>query len=318
MAGETEIINPDDVRAMATRQTRNNHKNNEAFDGNYFKWIIIGTLSFLAVVGIAFGIAAIVHSNAEQHLETARQTCTSQLEKAKKQQQKYSEYLSGDAAQAAVLTDHDVQDAQTVTNLSKLMKVEEPTLASCNATSIDAMEKRTDDLSTQTKWYETQLKRLQDGVQQVKASNESMLVVDAQDALTQSVQKARTTLALAQGHVTDQNLWNKLEQLIMQADAVKNDDDLAQLTAMKTDLDEAESAVSSSRDEKLLQEEQEAQRRAQQEVQQKEEQARKQEEARKKQEEAKKDEANKQREHQSAYHDCVQDAPSGEPGLIRA
>ncbi|RSX54870.1 erythrocyte binding protein [Bifidobacterium dolichotidis] len=263
---ETQILDPADMRQLAAAHKRRNHQNQDVVAGKNLSRLLVAIAAFLAFVVVAFGVAGIVHANARHRLEEARQTCMSEYKKAKQQKQKFEDYLGKEAQEAEQISDQDVADPSTVKDLANEMKAQGPQLTHCNVPSMDLMQKHIETLQQQENWYDYHYKKLEQGVQRVKDSNEELRVGQVQEELSAAIQKARTTLVSSEGHVTDQYLWDHLNDLIIKADEAKNSHKLLELTKIKQDLENVEQSVIDSRNEQMRIEENAARYRALQEA----------------------------------------------------
>ena len=110
--------------------------------------------------------------------------CAEASEALRVAQNKYNTLHDGKAAEAAKITDRQVEDAKTVAALAAAYKEEAPSLAACNVQGVDRLREARERIDKNAAWYDTHTASLSKAVDAVNESHDAKTLKDAKDALS--------------------------------------------------------------------------------------------------------------------------------------
>ncbi len=186
--------------------------------------VIIGLIvAVLLVIGLIWwGIA----SHHADRLTQARESCTQSSEALRVAQNKYNTLHDGKAAEAAKITDRQVEDAKTVAALAAAYKEEAPGLAACNVQGVDGLREATAQIDKDVAWYDTHTADLSKAVNEVNASYDAKTLKDAKDALSKQLKAAQEKYKATDGKVKDDKTRKGLKAMINKATKTKDGEDV--------------------------------------------------------------------------------------------
>ena len=196
--------------------------------------VIIGLIvAVLLVIGLIWwGIA----SHHADRLTQARESCTQSSEALRVAQNKYNTLHDGKAAEAAKITDRQVEDAKTVAALAAAYKEEAPDLAACNVQGVDQLREAKERIDKNTAWYDTHAADLSKAVDAVNASHDAKTLKDAKDALSKQITAAQEKYKTTDGKVQDDKTRKDLKTLIDKASKIKDGTDVKAMNSQAKQL----------------------------------------------------------------------------------
>ena len=185
--------------------------------------VIIGLIvAVLLVIGLIWwGIA----SHHADRLTQARESCTQSSEALRVAQNKYNTLHDGKAAEAAKITDRQVEDAKTVAALAAAYKEEAPGLAACNVQGVDRLREATAQIDKDAAWYGTHTASLSKAVDAVNESHDAKTLKDAKEALSKQLTAAQKKYKATDGKVQDDKTRKDLKAMIDKAAKTRDGED---------------------------------------------------------------------------------------------
>jgi Xaa-Pro aminopeptidase len=162
---------------------------------------------------------------------------------------RYSTLLLVDAAAAGGITAKQVQNPKTVDALKSASEAKEPTLVSCTATDTQGLNRATDGIERNSKWYGRHTRSLNIAVKAVNDSKTAKSLADAKTGLRGSLDRAKSLLASSDGKVADDATRETLTTAIDKAGQVydaKDVKDEKEYDDARTALEQAMKAVDDS------------------------------------------------------------------------
>lgn len=226
--------------------------------------IVLSATLFAALAGTA-GVAVYRHSASAQ-LAEAKSACAQAFEALRVAQNKYNTLHDGKAAEAAKITDRQVEDAKTVAALAAAYKEEAPDLAACNVQGVDQLREAKERIDKNTAWYDTHAADLSKAVDAVNASHDAKTLKDAKDALSKQITAAQEKYKTTDGKVQDDKTRKDLKTLIDKASKIKDGTDVkamnSQAKQLNTLMGKVDASVKAKTDADRKAAEEQAQREA--------------------------------------------------------
>ncbi len=186
--------------------------------------VIIGLIvAVLLVIGLIWWGIASYHAD---RLTQARESCTQSSEALRIAQNKYNTLHDGKAAEAAKITDRQVEDAKTVAALAAAYKEEAPDLAACNVQGVDRLREARERIDKNAAWYGTHTASLSKAVAAVNKSHDAKTLKDAKDALSKQLKAAQEKYKATDGKVKDDKTRKGLKAMINKATKTKDGEDV--------------------------------------------------------------------------------------------
>ena len=206
--------------------------------------VIIGLIvAVLLVIGLIWwGIA----SHHADRLTQARESCTQSSEALRVAQNKYNTLHDGKAAEAAKITDRQVEDAKTVAALAAAYKEEAPGLAACNVQGVDRMHEARERIDKNAAWYGTHTASLSKAVDAVNESHDAKTLKDAKEALSKQLTAAQKKYKATDGKVQDNKTRKDLKTLIDKASKIKDGTDVKAMSSQAKQLKDLMGKVDAS------------------------------------------------------------------------
>lgn len=163
-------------------------------------WVVIAT-----IVAITLAVGGVWGWNAHQSslLDEARTGCAQASDGLRVDMNRYSTLLDGDAATAGGVPAKQVEDPKTLDALKSAVNAKEPRLVSCTATDMRGLDRATDGIERNSKWYGRHTKSLNVAVKAVNDSKNAKTLADARKELKNSLDQAKSLLASSDGKVAD-------------------------------------------------------------------------------------------------------------------
>lgn len=226
--------------------------------------IVLSATLFAALAGTA-GVAVYRHSASAQ-LAEAKSACAQASETLRVAQNKYNTLHDGKAAEAAKITDRQVEDAKTVAALAAAYKEEAPDLAACNVQGVDRLREATAQIDKDVAWYDTHTADLSKAVNSVNESHDAKTLTDTKDALSKQLKVAEAKYKTTDGKVQDDKTRKDLKTLIDKAAKTKDGTDVkamdSQAKQLNTLMGKVDASVKAKTDADRKASEEQAQREA--------------------------------------------------------
>lgn len=206
--------------------------------------VIIGLIvAVLLVIGLIWWGIASYHAD---RLTQARESCTQSSEALRIAQNKYNTLHDGKAAEAAKITDRQVEDAKTVAALAAAYKEEAPDLAACNVQGVDRLREARERIDKNAAWYDTHTASLSKAVDAVNESHDAKTLKDAKEALSKQLTAAQKNYKATDGKVQDNKTRKDLKTLIDKASKTKNGTDVKAMSSQAKQLKDLMGKVDAS------------------------------------------------------------------------
>jgi len=188
------------------------------------KLAIIVLIAAVLLAGVLVWWCVDAHQN--NRLAEAKSMCAEASEALRVAQNKYNTLHDGKAAEAAKITDRQVEDAKTVAALAAAYKEESPDLAACNVQSVDRLREATAQIDKDAAWYDTHTADLSKAVDAVNASHDAKTLKDAKDVLSKQITAAQEKYKATDDKVKDDKTRKDLKALIDKAAKTKDSEDV--------------------------------------------------------------------------------------------
>lgn len=226
--------------------------------------VIIGLIvAVLLVIGLIWWGIASYHAD---RLTQARESCTQSSEALRIAQNKYNTLHDGKAAEAAKITDRQVEDAKTVAALAAAYKEEAPGLAACNVDGVDGLREATAQIDKDAAWYDTHTASLSKAVAAVNKSHDAKTLTDTKDALSKQLTAAQKKYKATDGKVQDDKTRKDLKAMIDKSSKIKDGTDVkamnSQAKQLNTLMGKVDASVKAKTDADRKAAEEQAQREA--------------------------------------------------------
>lgn len=173
--------------------------------------------------------------------------CAEASEALRVAQNKYNTLHDGKAAEAAKITDRQVEDAKTVAALAAAYKEEAPGLAACNVQGVDRLREATAQIDKDAAWYDTHTASLSKAVNAVNKSHDAKTLKDAKEALSKQLTAAQKKYKATDGKVQDDKTRKDLKTMIDKAAKTRDGEDAkamnSQAKQLKDLMGKADSSV---------------------------------------------------------------------------
>lgn len=262
---QTELINPSEIAAMGRRPPTSHRRQPDDDDRGFYKRLALACVGILAVLAVLIAVILGIGRHHQSTVAAKRAECEQSLVGLDDKVVAYRDLVGGDGELASKIADVDVKDATAVKQLGIEMASEAPATVNCDVASVEEFENRIVQAKASSQWYDEHTVSLRNAIQAVNDSRQAKQVEDAHVSLEELLRNADNILASAQGHVTDEAVWNDLSKLIGEARNRGGETDMGRLGTLMDDLNAKMDAVERSNREKLQQEEQarvEAERKA--------------------------------------------------------
>ena len=181
---------------------------------------IIVLIAAVLLAGVLVRWCVDVHQN--NRLAEAKSMCAEASEALRVAQNKYNTLHDGKAAEAAKITDRQVEDAKTVAALAAGYKEEAPGLAACNVQGVDRLREARERIDKNAAWYETHTASLSRAVDAVNRSHDAKSLKAAKDALSKQLTAAQEKVKTTDGKVQDDKTRKDLKTLIDKSSKIKD------------------------------------------------------------------------------------------------
>lgn len=206
--------------------------------------VIIGLIvAVLLVIGLIWWGIASYHAD---RLTQARESCTQSSEALRIAQNKYNTLHDGKAAEAAKITDRQVEDAKTVAALAAAYKEEAPGLAACNVQGVDRLREATAQIDKDAAWYGTHTASLLKAVNAVNESHDAKTLKDAKEALSKQLTAAQKKYKATDGKVQDDKTRKDLKAMIDKAAKTRDGEDAKTMNSQAKQLKDLMGKVDAS------------------------------------------------------------------------
>lgn len=206
---------------------------------------IIVLIAAVLLAGVLVWWCVDAHQN--NRLVEAKSMCAEASEALRVAQNKYNTLHDGKAAEAAKITDRQVEDAKTVAALAAAYKEEAPDLAACNVQGVDRLREATAQIDKDAAWYDTHTADLSKAVNSVNESHDAKTLTDTKDALSKQLKDAEAKYKTTDGKVQDDKTRKDLKTLIDKAAKTKDGTDVkamnSQAKQLKDLMGKADSSV---------------------------------------------------------------------------
>ena len=227
---------------------------------------IIVLIAAVLLAGVLVWWCVDAHQN--NRLVEAKSMCAEASEALRVAQNKYNTLHDGKAAEAAKITDRQVEDAKTVAALAAAYKEEAPDLAACNVQGVDRLREARERIDKNAAWYDTHTASLSKAVDAVNESHDAKTLKDAKEALSKQLTAAQKNYKATDGKVQDNKTRKDLKTLIDKASKTKNGTDVKAMSSQAKQLKDLMGKVDASMKAKT-----DADRKAAEEQAQREEEA---------------------------------------------
>lgn len=225
---------------------------------------IIVLIAAVLLAGVLVWWCVDAHQN--NRLVEAKSMCAEASEALRVAQNKYNTLHDGKAAEAAKITDRQVEDAKTVAALAAAYKEEAPDLAACNVQGVDRLREARERIDKNAAWYDTHTASLTKAVDAVNASHDAKTLKDAKDALSKQLTAAQKNYKATDGKVQDNKTRKDLKTLIDKASKIKDGTDVkamsSQAKQLNTLMGKVDASVKAKTDADRKASEEQAQREA--------------------------------------------------------
>ena len=185
---------------------------------------IIVLIAAVLLAGVLVWWCVDAHQN--NRLAEAKSMCAESSEALRVAQNKYNTLHDGKAAEAAKITDRQVEDTKTVAALAAAYKEEALGLAACNVSGVDALREAKERIDKNTAWYDTHTADLSKAVDAVNQSHDAKTLKDAKDALSKQITAAQEKYKATDGKVKDDKTRKGLKTLIDKATKTRDGKDI--------------------------------------------------------------------------------------------
>lgn len=206
--------------------------------------IVLSATLFAALAGTA-GVAVYRHSASAQ-LAEAKSACAQASEALRVAQNKYNTLHDGKAAEAAKITDRQVEDAKTVAALAAAYKEEAPDLAACNVQGVDRLREATAQIDKDVAWYDTHTADLSKAVNSVNESHDAKTLKDAKEVLSKQLTAAQKKYKATDGKVQDDKTRKDLKAMIDKAAKTRDGEDAKTMNSQAKQLKDLMGKVDAS------------------------------------------------------------------------
>lgn len=192
--------------------------------------------------------------------------CAEASEALRVAQNKYNTLHDGKAAEAAKITDRQVEDAKTVAALAAAYKEEAPSLAACNVQGVDRLHEARERIDKNAVWYDTHTASLSKAVDAVNESHDAKTLTDTKDALSKQLKAAEAKYKTTDGKVQDDKTRKDLKAMIDKSSKIKDGTDVkamnSQAKQLNTLMGKVDASVKAKTDADRKAAEEQAQREA--------------------------------------------------------
>ena len=192
--------------------------------------------------------------------------CAEASEALRVAQNKYNTLHDGKAAEAAKITDRQVEDAKTVAALAAAYKEEAPSLAACNVQGVDRLREARERIDKNAAWYDTHTASLSKAVDAVNESHDAKTLKDAKEALSKQLTAAQKKYKTTDGKVQDDKTRKDLKAMIDKSSKIKDGTDVkamnSQAKQLNTLMGKVDASVKAKTDADRKAAEEQAQREA--------------------------------------------------------
>lgn len=195
---------------------------------------IIVLIAAVLLAGVLVRWCVDVHQN--NRLAEAKSMCAEASEALRVAQNKYNTLHDGKAAEAAKITDRQVEDAKTVAALAAAYKEEAPGLAACNVQGVDGLREARERIDKNAAWYGTHTASLSKAVDAVNESHDAKTLTDTKDALSKQLKVAEAKYKTTDGKVQDDKTRKDLKTLIDKAFKIKDGTDVKAMNSQAKQL----------------------------------------------------------------------------------
>lgn len=228
------------------------------------KLAIIVLIAAVLLAGVLVWWCVDAHQN--NRLAEAKSMCAEASEALRVAQNKYNTLHDGKAAEAAKITDRQVEDAKTVAALAAAYKEEAPDLAACNVQGVDRLREATAQIDKDVAWYDTHTADLSKAVNSVNESHDAKTLTDTKDALSKQLKAAEAKYKTTDGKVQDDKTRKDLKTLIDKSSKIKDGTDVkamnSQAKQLNTLMGKVDASVKAKTDADRKAAEEQAQREA--------------------------------------------------------
>lgn len=228
------------------------------------KLAIIVLIAAVLLAGVLVWWCVDAHQN--NRLAEAKGMCAEASEALRVAQNKYNTLHDGKAAEAAKITDRQVEDAKTVAALAAAYKEEAPDLAACNVQGVDRLREATAQIDKDVAWYDTHTADLSKAVNSVNESHDAKTLTDTKDALSKQLKAAEAKYKTTDGKVQDDKTRKDLKTLIDKSSKIKDGTDVkamdSQAKQLNTLMGKVDASVKAKTDADRKASEEQAQREA--------------------------------------------------------
>ena len=205
---------------------------------------IIVLIAAVLLAGVLVWWCVDAHQN--NRLVEAKSMCAEASEALRVAQNKYNTLHDGKAAEAAKITDRQVEDAKTVAALAAAYKEEAPDLAACNVQGVDRLREARERIDKNAAWYDTHTASLSKAVDAVNESHDAKTLKDAKEALSKQLTAAQKNYKATDGKVQDNKTRKDLKTLIDKASKTKNGTDVKAMSSQAKQLKDLMGKVDAS------------------------------------------------------------------------
>lgn len=225
---------------------------------------IIVLIAAVLLAGVLVWWCVDAHQN--NRLVEAKSMCAEASEALRVAQNKYNTLHDGKAAEAAKITDRQVEDAKTVAALAAAYKEEAPDLAACNVQGVDRLREATAQIDKDAAWYDTHTASLSKAVNAVNESHDAKTLTDTKDALSKQLKAAEAKYKTTDGKVQDDKTRKDLKAMIDKSSKIKDGTDVkamnSQAKQLNTLMGKVDASVKAKTDADRKAAEEQAQREA--------------------------------------------------------
>lgn len=205
---------------------------------------IIVLIAAVLLAGVLVWWCVDAHQN--NRLAEAKSMCAEASEALRVAQNKYNTLHDGKAAEAAKITDRQVEDAKTVAALAAAYKEEAPGLATCNVQGVDGLREARERIDKNAAWYGTHTASLSKAVDAVNESHDAKTLTDTKDALSKQLKAAEAKYKTTDGKVQDDKTRKDLKTLIDKAFKIKDGTDVKAMNSQAKQLKDLMGKVDAS------------------------------------------------------------------------
>ncbi len=228
------------------------------------KLAIIVLIAAVLLAGVLVWWCVDAHQN--NRLAEAKSMCAEASEALRVAQNKYNTLHDGKAAEAAKITDRQVEDAKTVAALAAAYKEEAPDLAACNVQGVDRLREARERIDKNAAWYGTHTASLSKAVAAVNKSHDAKTLKDAKEALSKQLTAAQKNYKATDGKVQDDKTRKDLKTMIDKATKTRDGKDVkamnSQAKQLNTLMGKVDASVKAKTDADRKAAEEQAQREA--------------------------------------------------------